>query len=166
MVSITLAQVLFPALQALKSHPSFVAPTIHEPFLRRYQVLPGRTHPEMQGMASGGLVLSCIRVLENEEAQAVSMARKGKKRAAPSAPAAATAASATQATTAAATEAVGEAKEDSAGEPERKRAKLDAASELTSGAEEGERIPVAEAEARGDGAESKGTEEMEVEPAV
>lgn len=162
MVSITLAQVLFPALQALKSHPSFVAPTIHEPFLRRYQVLPGRTHPEMQGMASGGLVLSCIRVLENEEAQAVSMARKGKKRAAPSAPAA----SATQATTAAATEAVGEAKEDSAGEPERKRAKLDAASELTSGAEEGERIPVAEAEARGDGAESKGTEEMEVEPAV
>ncbi|GAA5976381.1 hypothetical protein JCM10908_005479 [Rhodotorula pacifica] len=107
-------QVLFPALQALKSHSSFVAPTIHEPFLRRYQVLPGRCHPEMQGMASGGMILSCIRVLENDDAQAISMARRGKKR--PAAPAEAEASKAASAATSA---------DEAAAAPEKKRVKVE-----------------------------------------
>lgn len=114
------SQVLFPALQALRSHASFVAPTIHEPFLRRYQVLPGRCHPEMQGMASGGMILSCIRVLENDDAQAISVARRGKKR-----PAAATGgADAPQGGATEATSATASAAKEAGGGPERKRAKV------------------------------------------
>ncbi|GAA5862650.1 hypothetical protein JCM3774_001091 [Rhodotorula dairenensis] len=123
-------QVLFPALQALRSHASFVAPTIHEPFLRRYQVLPGRCHPEMQGMASGGMILSCIRVLENDEAQAISMARRGKKRPAAAATTAATAAAADAPSRG---ESQAAADDGEAGAPERKRAKVDA-----EGSKEGE----------------------------
>ncbi|GAA6000204.1 hypothetical protein JCM10207_007904 [Rhodosporidiobolus poonsookiae] len=75
-------QVLFNALLPLRSHPAILVPTIHEPFLRRYQVLPGRTHPEMQGMASGGFILSCIRVHENDEAQSANAGRRKRKAAA------------------------------------------------------------------------------------
>ncbi|GAA5835051.1 hypothetical protein JCM9279_007183 [Rhodotorula babjevae] len=73
---------LLPALLRLRQHPAIIAPTIHEPFLRQYQVLPGRAHPEMQGMASGGYVLSMIRVWENDEANAVGVGRtRGKRKA-------------------------------------------------------------------------------------
>lgn len=77
-------QLLFSALLRLRQHPALLAPTIHEPFLRQYQVLPGRAHPEMQGMASGGYVMSMVRVWENDEAQAVGMAGggRGKRKAA------------------------------------------------------------------------------------
>lgn len=79
-------QLLFNALQRFRSHPSLLAPTIHEPFLRRYQVLPGRTHPEMQGMASGGFVLNMVRVYENELANAAGVGGRGRaKRKAPTA---------------------------------------------------------------------------------
>ncbi|GAA5979467.1 hypothetical protein JCM11641_005404 [Rhodosporidiobolus odoratus] len=72
-------QILFNALLPLRSHPAFLVPTIHEPFLRKYQVLPGRAHPEMQGMASGGFILSCLRVLENEEANSATFGKKKRK---------------------------------------------------------------------------------------
>lgn len=73
-------QILFNALLPLRNNPAILVPTIHEPFLRRYQVLPGRAHPEMQGMASGGFILSCIRVLENAEANAASFGRQKKRK--------------------------------------------------------------------------------------
>ncbi|BGP30574.1 tRNA (adenine(58)-N(1))-methyltransferase non-catalytic subunit trm6 [Rhodotorula toruloides] len=76
-------QLLFAANLALRNHPAIISPTITEPFLRQYQVLPGRTHPEMQGMSHGGYILSMIRVLENADAQAVGIGgRRGKKRSA------------------------------------------------------------------------------------
>lgn len=121
-------QVLFPALQALRSHPSFVAPTIHEPFLRRYQVLPGRCHPEMQGMASGGMILSAIRVLENDEAQAISVSRRGKKR-----PATGTAGSGGGTSRDVSKSASAVTSADEAGAPEKKRAKVEAAAKEESG---------------------------------
>ncbi|GAA5821415.1 hypothetical protein JCM11251_004612 [Rhodosporidiobolus azoricus] len=74
-------QILFNALIPLRNNPAILTPTIHEPFLRQYQVLPGRTHPEMQGMAHGGFILSAIRVLVNEEANSVGFGRKGKRKA-------------------------------------------------------------------------------------
>ncbi|GAA6025096.1 hypothetical protein JCM11491_004779 [Sporobolomyces phaffii] len=56
---------LFPCLMSLRSNPSILQPTIHEPFLRRYQVLPGRCHPEMAGLTTGGgFLLSCLRVVD------------------------------------------------------------------------------------------------------
>ncbi|CEQ42239.1 SPOSA6832_04030, partial [Sporobolomyces salmonicolor] len=73
-------QILFSALLPLRTHPAILSPTIHEPFLRRYQVLPGRAHPEMQGMGSGGFLMTMTRVLENEGANSVSWGRREKRR--------------------------------------------------------------------------------------
>lgn len=41
----------------------YIAVNVHEPWLRRYQVLPGRTHPEMSTSATGGYLLHALRVL-------------------------------------------------------------------------------------------------------
>ncbi|CAH7666366.1 Gcd10p family-domain-containing protein [Phakopsora pachyrhizi] len=41
---------------------TFINVTISEPWLRKYQVLPGRTHPEMNGTHSGGFILTAIKV--------------------------------------------------------------------------------------------------------
>lgn len=78
---------LFKTYQYLKSDPSFLSPTIIEPWLRQYQVLPGRTHPEMSGMGHGGYLLNCFRVFDDEEAISVTASGrrgpgfgKGKKR--------------------------------------------------------------------------------------
>ncbi|GAA5858279.1 hypothetical protein JCM1840_001127 [Sporobolomyces johnsonii] len=73
-------QILFSALLPLRSHPAILSPTIHEPFLRRYQVLPGRAHPEMQGMGSGGFLMTMTRVLENDGVNSVSWGRREKRR--------------------------------------------------------------------------------------
>ncbi|GAA5929626.1 tRNA 1-methyladenosine methyltransferase subunit GCD10 [Sporobolomyces koalae] len=79
-------QPLFPCLLSLRADPSILQPTIHEPFLRRYQVLPGRTHPEMQGLTSGGgFLLSCIRVIDQGGVNSVRVgtSRSNKRLAAP-----------------------------------------------------------------------------------
>lgn len=55
--------VLSSAQHSLRTSPDFIHVTISEPWLRRYQVLPGRTHPEMNGTLGGGFMLSAIRVM-------------------------------------------------------------------------------------------------------
>lgn len=50
-------------LQALLPLETILNPTITEPFLRQYQVLPGRTHPEMNGTAHGGFILHATKVV-------------------------------------------------------------------------------------------------------
>ena len=75
----------------------------------------------MQGMASGGLILSCIRVLENDEAQAISVSRRGKKR--PAAAAGSGGGDATRDVSKSETSAVTSA--DEAGAPEKKRVKVE-----------------------------------------
>lgn len=65
----------------LRNHPEFLAPNISEPSLRKYQVLPGRTHPEMNGMPHGGYILSTTRVIDDAQANSVqSFKRAIKKR--------------------------------------------------------------------------------------
>ncbi|KAG1754945.1 Gcd10p-domain-containing protein [Suillus paluster] len=46
----------------LRLNPSYLAPSITESWLRRYQVLPGRTHPTMNTSGSGGFLLHVIKV--------------------------------------------------------------------------------------------------------
>ncbi|KAG0700659.1 Gcd10p-domain-containing protein [Suillus ampliporus] len=46
----------------LRINPSYLAPSITESWLRRYQVLPGRTHPTMNTSGSGGFLLHVIKV--------------------------------------------------------------------------------------------------------
>lgn len=62
------AQPLAEALHALRSAGAAVNLSMHEPWLRKHQVLPGRTHPTMTTDAgAGGFVLSGNRVLTKEE---------------------------------------------------------------------------------------------------
>jgi len=42
--------------------PGYLAPSITESWLRRYQVLPGRMHPMMNASGSGGFILHAIKV--------------------------------------------------------------------------------------------------------
>ncbi|KAE9398517.1 Gcd10p-domain-containing protein [Gymnopus androsaceus JB14] len=46
----------------LRNTPGFLGPSVTEGWLRRYQVLPGRTHPTMNTSGSGGYILHAIRV--------------------------------------------------------------------------------------------------------
>ncbi|KAL0581062.1 tRNA (adenine(58)-N(1))-methyltransferase non-catalytic subunit trm6 [Marasmius crinis-equi] len=55
-------QVVSDLQTGLKSKPGFLAPTVTEVWLRRYQVLPGRTHPMMNTSGSGGYILHVIKV--------------------------------------------------------------------------------------------------------
>lgn len=79
---LNLSQVLQTTYLSLKSSLSILSPLINEPFLRKYQVLPGRLHPEMQGLGHGGFLLSCMRIFESEGARSVmSEKRRGKREA-------------------------------------------------------------------------------------
>ena len=46
----------------LRDRPGYLGPAVSEGFLRRYQVLPGRTHPMMNASGSGGFILHVIKM--------------------------------------------------------------------------------------------------------
>jgi tRNA (adenine-N(1)-)-methyltransferase non-catalytic subunit len=50
----------------LKESLGWIAISITEAVLRKYQVLPGRTHPEMQGIGPAGFLLHAIHVIDTE----------------------------------------------------------------------------------------------------
>ncbi|TIA86445.1 hypothetical protein E3P99_03674 [Wallemia hederae] len=54
--------VLTDAHMSLRNDSNFLAPVVSESWLRQYQVLPGRTHPNMQMSATGGYLLHTTRV--------------------------------------------------------------------------------------------------------
>ncbi|GAC74192.1 tRNA(1-methyladenosine) methyltransferase, subunit GCD10 [Moesziomyces antarcticus T-34] len=64
-------QPLVEAHATLRSDEEFINISVTEPWLRKYQVLPGRTHPEMTTSSTAGFILHAIRVFG--EAQAVQM---------------------------------------------------------------------------------------------
>jgi len=49
--------VLAQTLKTMKEKPEFLAPNLTESWMRKYQVFPGRTHPEMQTSGTGGYLL-------------------------------------------------------------------------------------------------------------
>lgn len=51
----------------LRANPNFINVSITEPWLRRYQVLPARTHPDMSTSASGGYILHAVRILSDDD---------------------------------------------------------------------------------------------------
>ncbi|GBG87373.1 hypothetical protein CBR_g45432 [Chara braunii] len=55
-------QSLADCMQWLQSNKEAVSLQLSEPWLREYQVMPARTHPHMQMSATGGFILSGIRV--------------------------------------------------------------------------------------------------------
>lgn len=60
-------QPLIEAHVQLRAMHSLVNVSVTEPWQRRYQVLPGRMHPEMMTSASAGYILHGIRVLTEED---------------------------------------------------------------------------------------------------
>ena len=57
-------EVLLEAAHYMRKSTEFLAVDITESNLRPYQVLPGRTHPEMTTSAGGGYLLSAIKIID------------------------------------------------------------------------------------------------------
>lgn len=71
-------QPLIEAHARLRGNPEVINLAVTEPWMRRYQVLPGRTHPEMSTSATSGYLLSATRVYT--QAYAAEMAQKERTR--------------------------------------------------------------------------------------
>ncbi|PCH34318.1 Gcd10p-domain-containing protein [Wolfiporia cocos MD-104 SS10] len=65
----------------LRELPQYLGPAVTELWLRRYQVLPGRTHPLMNMSGSGGFILHAINIYDNPAASSVSAHRQKAKKA-------------------------------------------------------------------------------------
>jgi tRNA (adenine-N(1)-)-methyltransferase non-catalytic subunit len=68
-------QILVEAQAELKPSHSLISISVTEPLMRRYQVLPGRMHPEMMTSATGGYLLHAIRVYSEDETRALKLLR-------------------------------------------------------------------------------------------
>ncbi|KAJ6483909.1 Gcd10p family-domain-containing protein [Mycena vulgaris] len=55
-------QILSDLHTKLRALPGYLCPSVTEVWLRRYQVLPGRTHPTMTTSGSGGFIFHAIKV--------------------------------------------------------------------------------------------------------
>lgn len=77
-------RILADAQAKLRQSPQYLGPSLTEIWTRRYQVLPGRTHPLMNMSGSAGYLLHAIKVYDNPDANAVEngqkLARLAKKR--------------------------------------------------------------------------------------
>ncbi|KAJ3861782.1 Gcd10p-domain-containing protein [Lentinula novae-zelandiae] len=62
----------------LRNAPGFLGPSLTEGWLRKYQVLPGRTHPTMNSSGSGGYILHVIKVYDDPTANSVIIPRSKK----------------------------------------------------------------------------------------
>ncbi|CAO1620483.1 unnamed protein product [Sympodiomycopsis kandeliae] len=73
-------QPLVEAHSELRSSNEIINISLNEPWLRKYQVLPGRCHPEMQTSATGGYILHAIRVYTQEDADLLVEMNEERKR--------------------------------------------------------------------------------------
>ncbi|TFK56619.1 Gcd10p-domain-containing protein [Heliocybe sulcata] len=74
------AQSLADLQNKMRQQPHYLAPAVTEVWLRRYQVLPGRTHPFMNMSGSGGFLLHAIKVYDDPTAQSAAGRRAKKPR--------------------------------------------------------------------------------------
>ncbi|KAJ3549898.1 hypothetical protein NM688_g5131 [Phlebia brevispora] len=65
------AQILADLQNKLRDLPQYLGPSLTEGWLRKYQVLPGRTHPTMNMSGSGGFILHTIKVYDDPSASSV-----------------------------------------------------------------------------------------------
>ncbi|KAG6813226.1 hypothetical protein H0H92_013113 [Tricholoma furcatifolium] len=77
-------QILTELHTQMRASPHFLCPTITEAWLRRYQVLPGRTHPTMNTSGSGGYLLHALKIYDDPNASSVLAHRHKPKKAKPS----------------------------------------------------------------------------------
>ncbi|KAF8346964.1 Gcd10p-domain-containing protein [Amanita rubescens] len=69
-------QILADLQNKLRALPQYLFPNVTEGWLRRYQVLPGRTHPLMAMSGSGGFILHTIKVFDDPDATSVTSHRQ------------------------------------------------------------------------------------------
>ncbi|KAF7792269.1 hypothetical protein EIP86_003305 [Pleurotus ostreatoroseus] len=74
-------QILSDLQNKLRDLPGYLGPSLTEGFLRKYQVLPGRTHPMMNMSGSGGFLLHVIKVYDDPTATSVVAHRLKNKKA-------------------------------------------------------------------------------------
>ncbi|KAF5388511.1 hypothetical protein D9757_004710 [Collybiopsis confluens] len=72
------AQPVIDLQNKLRNTPGFLGASLTEGWLRRYQVLPGRTHPTMNTPGSGGYILHVIKVYDDPSANSVIIPRSQK----------------------------------------------------------------------------------------
>jgi len=72
-------QVLADLQAKIRTMPGYLGPTVSEAWLRRYQILPGRTHPTMNTSGSGGFLFSVTKVYDDPSASSVMAHRQHKK---------------------------------------------------------------------------------------
>jgi len=71
-------QVLADLQTQMRTMSQYLCPNITEPWLRRYQVLPGRTHPTMVTSGSGGFILHAMKIYDDPNASSVKIHRRPK----------------------------------------------------------------------------------------
>ncbi|KAL7412032.1 Gcd10p family-domain-containing protein [Mrakia frigida] len=64
-------QVLTAAHTSMRAHTIYLNPSITESWLRKWQVLPGRTHPFMNMSGSGGFLLTATKVYADHKTSSV-----------------------------------------------------------------------------------------------
>jgi len=72
-------QILADLQAKIRTMPGYLGPTVSEAWLRRYQVLPGRTHPMMNTSGSGGFLFNVTKVYDDPSASSVMAHRQHKK---------------------------------------------------------------------------------------
>lgn len=72
-------QVLADLQSQMRQIPHYLAPAVTEVWLRRYQVLPGRTHPFMNMSGSGGFLLHAIKIYDDPLAVSAAGRQRQKK---------------------------------------------------------------------------------------
>ncbi|KAG5647727.1 hypothetical protein DXG03_008450 [Asterophora parasitica] len=73
-------QILSDLQTQMRGASQYLCPNITESFLRRYQVLPGRTHPTMVTSGTGGFVLHAIKIYDDPNASKVIFDRRKPKK--------------------------------------------------------------------------------------
>lgn len=76
-------QILADLQNKMRALPQYLCPTVTEAWLRRYQILPGRTHPMMSMSGSGGFILHATKVYDDPHASAITLRRPKPKKATP-----------------------------------------------------------------------------------
>jgi len=72
------SQIIVDLQAKMRSQPQYLAPSVTEAWTRRYQVLPGRTHPMMSMSGSGGFILHAIKIYDDPTAEAALLQRRPK----------------------------------------------------------------------------------------
>ncbi|KJA28350.1 hypothetical protein HYPSUDRAFT_33713 [Hypholoma sublateritium FD-334 SS-4] len=74
------SQIIVELQAKMRNMPQYLCPTVSESWLRRYQVLPGRTHPMMAMSGSGGFICHATKIYDDPSAQGAPRPQRQKKK--------------------------------------------------------------------------------------